>query len=386
MDPRAQERKTRPVRVRFSVLVALLIAWSWVVPPTASSTTRLEMAARRGHARVYFIAADQVEWDYAPSGKNLITGQAFGAAESTWMGSAPNRIGRRYLKSIFHEYTDGTFTREKPRPKRWEHLGILGPVVQAEGGDTISVTLKNNTRFPVSLHAHGVWYDKEGEGAPYDDGVAAADKGGSEVLPGEKFTYLWRALDRSGPGPNDGSSVMWMYHSHVDEVADTNAGLMGPIIITRRGMARADGSPKDVDRQFVTVFSVFDENVSRWTDINRLRATTSPVAPDDPGFVESNLKHAINGFVFGNVAGLAMRRGDRVRWYVMGMGSERDVHTPHWHGNTVLSMGMRTDVVSVFPATMVIADMRPDNKGTWLFHCHVNDHLTAGMAALYQVR
>ncbi|MGZ5835968.1 MAG: multicopper oxidase domain-containing protein [Xanthobacteraceae bacterium] len=30
--------------------------------------------------------------------------------------------------------------------------------------------------------------------------------------------------------------------------------------------------------------------------------------------------------------------------------------------------------------------MRPDNKGTWLFHCHVNDHLTAGMAALYTVR
>jgi manganese oxidase len=34
---------------------------------------------------------------------------------------------------------------------------------------------------------------------------------------------------------------------------------------------------------------------------------------------------------------------------------------------------------------MVIADMRPDDVGVWLFHCHVNDHLTAGMATRYRV-
>ena len=38
-----------------------------------------------------------------------------------------------------------------------------------------------------------------------------------------------------GPGPSDGSSVMWMYHSHTDEVSDTYAGLMGPIEITVAG-------------------------------------------------------------------------------------------------------------------------------------------------------
>lgn len=365
---------------RACALVAASIVAAAVVPLAAGATVR------RGHERVYFLAADRVEWDYAPSGRNLITGQPFGEAEKPWTGSAPDRIGTRYLKSVFHEYTDGTFTREKPRPRRWEHLGILGPVIQAEVGDTISVTLKNNTPYPVSLHAHGVWYDKESEGVSYNDGVNADVKGGAAVLPGRKFTYLWRVLDRSGPGPGDGSSVMWMYHSHVDEVADTNAGLMGPIVITGRGKARPDGSPRDVDRQFMAVFTVFDENVSRWADTNRQRATTAPVSAEDPGFVESNLKHAINGYIFGNLPGLTMKKGERVRWYVMGMGSERDVHTPHWHGNTVLSMGMRTDVISVFPATMVVADMRPDDKGTWLFHCHVNDHLTAGMAALYTVR
>jgi len=49
-------------------------------------------------------------------------------------------------------------------------------------------------------------------------------------------------------------------------------------------------------------------------------------------------------------------------------------------------MGMRTDMAELLPGSMKILDMQPDNPGTWLFHCHVNDHITAGMIALYTVR
>ena len=55
------------------------------------------------------------------------------------------------------------------------------------------------------------------------------------------------------------------------------------------------------------------------------------------------------------------------------------------HGNTVTVMGMRTDVAELLPASMKIADMVPDAAGTWLMHCHVNDHITAGMQARYAV-
>lgn len=34
---------------------------------------------------------------------------------------------------------------------------------------------------------------------------------------------------------------------------------------------------------------------------------------------------------------------------------------------------------------MVTADMVPDNTGIWLLHCHVNDHITAGMITRYRV-
>ena len=44
------------------------------------------------------------------------------------------------------------------------------------------------------------------------------------------------------------------YHSHADEAADTYAGLMGAIVVSRRGSSRPDGTPADVDREFVMFF------------------------------------------------------------------------------------------------------------------------------------
>jgi Multicopper oxidase len=62
-----------------------------------------------------------------------------------------------------------------------------------------------------------------------------------------------------------------------------------------------------------------------------------------------------------------------------------DVHSPHWHGNTVVIHDMRTDVASIAPMEVVVADMVPDDPGTWLFHCHASFHLTEGMQVKYPV-
>jgi hypothetical protein len=35
--------------------------------------------------RTYYIAADEVDWDYAPSGKNQITGEPFGGEEDIFV-------------------------------------------------------------------------------------------------------------------------------------------------------------------------------------------------------------------------------------------------------------------------------------------------------------
>jgi manganese oxidase len=339
----------------------------------------------RGTTRTYFVAADEVAWDYAPSGINEITGQPFDDEANVFVRNGPNRIGKTYIKAIYREYTDATFTTLKQRPADQRYLGLLGPVLRGEVGDTIRVVFRNNLAFPASMHPHGMFYDKASEGAGYADGTSThAD---DAVTPGGTYTYTWQIPERAGPGPGDPSSVLWMYHSHVNEPRDANSGLVGPIIVTRAGEARADGTPKDVDREFVTMFVIVDENDSWYIDRNIQTYAGRPatVNPDDDDFIESNLMHSINGFVFGNMPLPTMRVGEHVRWYLLGMGNEVDLHTPHWHGNVVLVNGMRTDVVELLPASMKVADMVPDNLGIWLYHCHVNDHIKAGMLARFRV-
>lgn len=51
------------------------------------------------------------------------------------------------------------------------------------------------------------------------------------VHTGDIFNYTWYVTDRTAPAPQDGSSVMWMYHSHTHEIQDSYAGLMGAIIV-----------------------------------------------------------------------------------------------------------------------------------------------------------
>lgn len=329
--------------------------------------------------RTYYIAADEVVWNYAPRGSDLI-------AQKELPPLLPLQLGWSFHKAVYREYADASFRHLKPRPTADAYLGILGPIIHAEVGDTVVVVFKNNSRFPLTVHAHGLFYTKPSEGAPYQDGIAKSDKPGDSVPPRATFTYTWQVPARAGPGPGDGSSVVWMYHSHVDEVNDVNTGPIGPIVVTAKGMAKPDGSPKDVDREIFALFAEFDESSSRYFAINIGDPTINPrhLKPKGPFLFDDEL-WTINGFSYGNMPIPVMRVGERARWYLMSTMSDFDFHTPHWHGNTVISDSMRTDLVTLSPMSMLVADMTPDNPGTWLFHCHVNVHLAGGMEARYQV-
>ena len=335
--------------------------------------------------RTYYIAADEVNWDYAPQGKNMITGQPFGDDENVFVGHSADRIGSTYKKALYREYTDASFTKLKPKDPRWTHTGLLGPVIRAEVGDTIKVVFKNNASRPYSIHVHGVLYNKDSEGAPYNDGTGKRDTGDDAVPPGATYTYTYQVPPRAGPGPHDGNSVMWMYHSHTDEIADTNGGLVGPMIIYSDGSLNADGSVQGVDKEFIGFFSVMNENESPYLDDNIQKYTTNHPDPEDGDFQESNLMHSINGYVYGNGPMMTAKVGERVRWYIMTLGTEVDLHTPHWHGNTITTMGMRTDVMQLLAGGMGTGDMTPDDAGVWLLHCHINDHIAAGMSTRYQI-
>lgn len=71
------------------------------------------------------------------------------------------KLGHVYKKAVLREFTDDTFTVQKPR-EPW--MGILGPVLIGEVGDILNIVFYNMASHPVSIHPHGVRYQKIHEG------------------------------------------------------------------------------------------------------------------------------------------------------------------------------------------------------------------------------
>lgn len=373
----------------YLALTALLLPITAAVAPAPAPAPHQPPAPQ---TRTYYIAADKVSWDYVPGARDEIAGVPY--ADTAFFAKVkPRPVSTVYQKVLYREYMDSTFRTLMPRPPEWQHLGFLGPLIRGVVGDTIRVVFRNNGNRPYSIHPHGVFYEKSSEGVPYNDGTSAGDKADDGVAPGTTYTYVWPVPERAGPAPMDGSSVMWMYHSHVDEVRDINTGLFGPMIITARAKARPDGSPDDVDREIIASFMQVEEqdswlagkNLPPKDSAQALGPVANPSLPQEgyPWFV----KFTINGFVHGSMplSALTMRKGEHVRWYLMSSTNDFDFHAPHWHGNTVILNGMRTDVAQLSMMQMSTADMVPDNVGTWLFHCHVSFHNEEGMAVRYRV-
>ena len=327
--------------------------------------------------RRYYIAAEPQLWDYAPEGRDPICGKPF-----------PPQIAaqRSGTKLRYIEYTDDTFTTRVIANPR---LGVLGPVLRGVVGDYLAVTFLNRTAQPLSMHPHGVKYDKDNEGAYYQPrpGLGAA------VGPSAKFTYVWQLDENSGPLPGEASSKGWLYHSHVKGDVESRLGLIGSIIVTDPKRARPDGTPVDVDREMAALFMIFDESGLGEEEREAAEHATTGVGLMPPmpwakvkELTEQGQRSAINGLIYGNLPGLEMNEGERVRWYLFALGSEADSHSAHWHGMTVVEDGRRrTDVIELLPASMKVADMVADNPGTWLFHCHVAEHMEEGMFARFIV-
>lgn len=321
--------------------------------------------------RHYYIAAEIDPWDFAPGKMEAVCGMPV----PPQMASHHTAVKLRYF-----QYTDETFSARVMKTPR---LGVLGPVLRGVVGEDLAVTFLNRTGYALSMHPHGLKYDKDSEGALYPPSPGL----GSAVGPGAKFTYVWHIDESAGPLPGEPSSKGWLYHSHVNGDQEANLGLVGFIIVTDPARARPDGTPKDVDREMASLFMIFSE--SGYDEADEEAAEMGMPMPDG-GRVKSyeqlqqerelGSRYAINGYIYGNLPGLEVNEGERVRWYLFALGDENDIHTPHWHGLRVIEENRRrTDVVELLPASMKTADMIADNPGTWLFHCHVAEHMKEGM-------
>jgi len=398
--------------VKRLVWAACLVAVASLTQLAATSAgpqPRQDAPTAGGVERTYYIAAEETEWDYAPLGIDMMTGEKFAGTSAAYTQPGPNHIGRLYRKAIYREYTDATFATRKPRPKQDEYLGLLGPILRAEVGDSIKVVFRNTTSRPYSMHfPDDVFRPRHaaGTGTTVDaDGFVTNGEPEDTVKPGATFTYQWDVPALAGPQQGDPSSIVWVYYSRVTESKDMQSGLVGGIIVTQRGQANADGTPKDVDREIVALFTTFNENLSWYfpdnvaahisaADQQALNKREANFSDEQgfftfagTGFAETNYKFSVNGYLYGDGPVMTVTQGQRVRWYLLGMGDvgALNFHTPHWHGNTVLSRGTRRDTIGLLPMGTETVDMVPDAPGLWMFHCHIDDHMEAGMMARYEV-
>ncbi|NXX70111.1 HEPH protein, partial [Spizella passerina] len=170
--------------------------------------------------RTFYIAAEELLWDYAPDrswererhnhsaqsgdehlgilGKDLCTGFTFPSYRNGGGALKLQNWGCLLLTSA----TLDTASRQPWEVE--EHFALSSPFLWAEVGDIVNVVFKNNASRPYSIHAHGVLEQQAGHP--------------QVANPGDIVTYRWEVPERAGPGPNDSACVPWIYYSAVDPV------------------------------------------------------------------------------------------------------------------------------------------------------------------------
>jgi FtsP/CotA-like multicopper oxidase with cupredoxin domain len=286
-------------------------------------------SASSAATREYWVAATPKFWNIVPNGRDAIHGSVFPTDETT-------------MQAVVYQ----RFTRNWRRPMRddpdvvGDADGIPGPLIRARVGDRVLVHFKNlDTRSarPHSMHFHGFEYDVSSDGA-WLPGFSGR---GAVVKPGQSFTYRLHA--------RPDSVGVWPYHDHSRAMEESiGGGMYGAVSIRGRRERRPD-------REFVVVFSP----ASRF--------------------------QAINGRAFvGNTPIMRARVGDLVQWDVLAMGSEH--HTFHVHGHRWRNPdGTPEDTRTVGPAESFRVRWRERSRGTWFYHCHVENHMAQGMVGMYRV-
>ncbi|KAI9281863.1 Cupredoxin [Sporodiniella umbellata] len=329
--------------------------------------------------REYYIAAEEAVWDYVPMRWNQYLNQSL-ESSARFLVESESQVGSVYAKAFYRQYSDASFRSLIPHDPS---LGVLGPILRAEAGDTVKIHFLNRARYSHSLF-------------PYTTRPSRFRLPGQSVGPGEEYMYEWH-LPIDTVFPENQSSFVTVYVSKAEPVLDIHAGLLGVLVVYRPGELEfpSPGAmfqrPKGIDREVFAFMSITDEYQSRYLHqtVARLGGSQATLATlkKDPRFRHSLQQFHINGYLYNNNPPVLLDWGSRVRWYVISLGlTVQDIHTAHWHGATLLYHGHRMDVLDMTPISFEVVDMVPDNEGTWLFHCHVASHLDMGMTMLYEVQ
>lgn len=72
-------------------------------------------------------------------------------------------------------------------------------------------------------------------GALYDDNTTASQKMDDRVEPGNQHVYRWLMNEHDAPTDTDADCLTWMYHSHHHGETELHAGMLGPLLVCKKG-------------------------------------------------------------------------------------------------------------------------------------------------------
>jgi FtsP/CotA-like multicopper oxidase with cupredoxin domain len=180
--------------------------------------------------------------------------------------AAPTSDKRRRLRLVARVDTGGTddepafgYTLENGETPTSPPMPYLpGPTIVLKRGEPVSITVENQLPEPTSVHWHGIELES------YYDGVAGFAGEGMRIAPaippGGSFEALFTP-------PRSGTFI---YHTHIDEVRQQQAGLSGALLVV--------DSPETYDPEHDLVLLVTVPRHNPSADVVLLNGSSAPAA------------------------------------------------------------------------------------------------------------
>jgi FtsP/CotA-like multicopper oxidase with cupredoxin domain len=225
----------------------------------------------------------------------------------------------------------------------WTYNGqVPGPTLRVAVGDEIQVVVRNDLPMGTDVHWHGVETPNE------MDGVAPITQ--KLIGPGETFVYTFTATE----------PAVGMYHAHHHAQMQVINGMLGALIVGDLELPRGQtisGEAIPADLQVSQEF---------------------PLVLNDAGVIGLSL----NGKSFPATEPVAAKLGDWLLVHYMNEGLQS--HPMHLHQMEQLVVAKDgipldnpyfADTINVAPGERYSVLVHADSVGTWVWHCHILNHV-----------
>ncbi|KAI9251553.1 hypothetical protein BY458DRAFT_523818 [Sporodiniella umbellata] len=187
-------------------------------------------------------------------------------------------------------------------------------------------------------------------------------------MPNQTYEYVWKVLPRAGPGPADGNSIVWGYHSHVSE-SDVYMGLYGAILIYRPGTLSYD----EVVSSFFSESQYFEKTLTKFEQNTQDNQQMKS---------KSHIYSVINGLINSSPPDLIFRK-KKVVWHLVAWGTFWDTHHIKWSHGDITFHNKKVNQIRLYPASFYTVTLTFKTSGQYKFGNLDNEG--AGMVMYYNV-